>query len=652
MCLPSSGWISEGNELSRRAQRAGASRSEWAASSGAPDGPASRTRLAVEGTRTGADNSPRSERHECRTRTAAPRRQEVSRPWRTSLGRVCAKRRMGTARRGAPTVALKLKRQLEVDQRQAWLPRFCRIGSGCRGREALLPAWQRSVRQRRGPSALRPLARHRRARARLGHRAPGAGVPLSLGRPAGSSRQGTSDRKRSVTRAAASQSSAPTSRVRACVVLSASARRACAVDRCDSCGLEFDGMSTRCVVAVMGWSILAVAALARHSSGPAQQDSAAGTAAASVVSVQARSGVWTQHALDGLGSTPFQTLNAIAIRIERAAPLPTLDPQRFEFRLGADEWLAAVIARADGELLTVELGQGARLELSIDDVLSIAAPARMAAFERPVPAERGDRLYWLRPKGVDRVDGSFQSFAAAGVVFESALGVRTFPWSEVGALAIEPLGVRPPPRPSPQSVTVDLASGGRLHGELLGVGEGLVRLRWRGQAELALACDVVDQIVLDDGSVAHLGAFRPTRINEGVAEGDESGMRWPYQIDRSVMGGSLRAGGRVFSRGVGVHAPSRLEWELDGTWQSLLGAVAIDDSVELLAYRGSVRCAIYLDDAAEPAWRSGRIEGATPPTLIGDLQLSGVRRIALEVDMDERLYVADRLNWIELRLVK
>lgn len=398
--------------------------------------------------------------------------------------------------------------------------------------------------------------------------------------------------------------------------------------------------------------MFAVLALGRRPLWAAPQVPPSESGQAQLVSIQSRSGGWTQRPLAQLGDAPLGSLDAIALRIERPTPPAPPQSRHFEIRLGSDEWLLASIAKAEGERLTVELGPGAQLELSIDDVLSIASPVRMSAAGAAAPAERGDRLYWLRSKGVDRVDGSFQEFSADGVVFESALGTRAFPWEEIGALTIEPLGTRAPRERGPRSVTVDLASGGRLHGELLGLASGLVRLRWRGQPELALAISVVDQIVLDDGSVAHLGALRPTRVTEGMPPHDDSGMRWPHQVDRSVMGGPLRAAGRVYSRGVGVHAPSRLEWELDGSWKALFGAVAIDDSVELLAYRGSVRCAIFLDDAKEPAWSSGRVEGGTAPTPIGALELSGVRRIALEVEMDERLYVADRLNWLELRLVK
>ena len=101
-----------------------------------------------------------------------------------------------------------------------------------------------------------------------------------------------------------------------------------------------------------------------------------------------------------------------------------------------------------------------------------------------------------------------------------------------------------------------------------------------------------------------------------------------------------------------MHAPSRLEFELDGTWKSLRGAVAIDDSVRLLAYRGCVEFSIFLDGASEPAWRSGRVRGGEAPLALPTLALDGKRRLALVVDMDERSFVADRADWLRMLLVR
>ena len=48
--------------------------------------------------------------------------------------------------------------------------------------------------------------------------------------------------------------------------------------------------------------------------------------------------------------------------------------------------------------------------------------------------------------------------------------------------------------------------------------------------------------------------------------GDELGFVWPMRVDRNCRGGLLSVGGVVFDRGLGVHAPSRLTWDVGGEW--------------------------------------------------------------------------------------
>jgi len=377
------------------------------------------------------------------------------------------------------------------------------------------------------------------------------------------------------------------------------------------------------------------------------------TVPVAALEAQGRDGTWRPLPPGTVEFEQLADLGAIALRAASASAAERGDGvERAQVELTLEDAVLGRIAGARGETLELELVGGARLSVSIDDVRRVVFAGRLGGASVVEAPPKGDRLYWVRPKGLDRVDGSFQEFSAEGVVFESALGVRTFPWAEIGALTIEPLGAARARERSPRAVSVDLMGGGRLHGDLLGVRDGSLRLNWRGRTPLALPLESLAQVALDDGSVAHLSAFAPTLAVEGWPENDDSGMRWPYQQDRAVMGGALRAGGRSWPRGVGVHSPSRLEWELDGSWKALHGAAAIDDSVKLLAYRGSVRCAIYLDGSQTPVWSSGRIEGGSAPVEFTGLALEGVRRIALVVEMDERLYVADRLNWLDLRLVK
>jgi len=121
---------------------------------------------------------------------------------------------------------------------------------------------------------------------------------------------------------------------------------------------------------------------------------------------------------------------------------------------------------------------------------------------------------------------------------------------------------------------------------------------------------------------------------------------WPYRIDRNVSGGLLRAGGRLFAKGLGVHSAARLTYRLDEPYRRLDAALAIDDST---AGQGSVRFRVFVDGREQ--YVSPTIRGGMAP-VPASLDLSGATRIDLVVDFAERADVLDRANWLDARLVR
>lgn len=366
--------------------------------------------------------------------------------------------------------------------------------------------------------------------------------------------------------------------------------------------------------------------------------------------IEARDGSLASRSLEGFELEAPELAQTVSVRVEGCSePAPPGEAAlRASVALVGGDRLVAAVRGGDGDRLELELAGGAQLALDVGELLALEFRREgTAAFTAPA---RGDRLYWVRPAGFDTLDGTLEGFSAEGVKFDGVLGSRTFPWAEVAALFVEPLE---DPRPlSERAVLLDLADGGRISGGLVRWDSGGLALALDAQRTLVFPSGAVRELTAGDGRVAFLSALEPALVREGWEEGGDLGLRWPWQRDRSVTGSPLSAGGRVWARGLGVHAPSRLEFELDGTWKSLRGAVAIDDSVRLLAYRGSVEFSIFLDGASEPAWRSGRVRGGEAPIALPALALEGKRRLALVVDMDERSFVADRADWLRMLLVR
>ncbi len=364
---------------------------------------------------------------------------------------------------------------------------------------------------------------------------------------------------------------------------------------------------------------------------------------------------------------------ALALRLPAASSPPLRsedDDAKAAITLVGGDRVVARIAGGHEETLEVELAGNVPLPIYIDDLESFAFPGRVPAGNALEPPARGDRLYWVRPTSLDVVDGAFQSFTPSGVSFLGAqLGVvKEFPWNEVAGLFLE-LFEQPAAEQGvggQQAVVIDLIDGSRLRGSLAELGRDGALLELAAGQSVALPLAVVVEIARDDGSFLYLSDRPPSSASQVSPFGDDFGLRWPYRVDRSTSGGPLVASGTHYTRGLGVHAPSVLTWELDGDWSELRGAVALDDEVLKLPGRSdaSVEFRVWLDggptEGGEPAWTSGVMRAGDPPLAIGSqrsgvsagLPLEGARSLTLEVDMADRLFIGDRADWLRIRLVR
>jgi hypothetical protein len=303
--------------------------------------------------------------------------------------------------------------------------------------------------------------------------------------------------------------------------------------------------------------------------------------------------------------------------------------------------------------LVLELLGGVRMRLAIDDLDRVLFESRIPeSWTAPiVPADEGDRLYRRQGEGLDRLDGTIEELTEEGVRFHGVLGSQVLPWNEVAALFVESLdeGAGETARGDGPPVVVDLVDGGRLRGELLRLDTESCELK-TAREELRLPIAALSSLALDDGTVSFLSDLEPSEATDGAPFGDDLGMRWPHRLDRSVTGKHLRAGGRRYPRGIGVHAPSRITWALDGGWRRLLGSVAIDDEVLLLNAHGSVVFRVLVDGT--PRWESPILRGGDPPLELPDLDLEGAQELTLEVDPSSDFFVADRADWLTMLLVR
>ena len=112
-----------------------------------------------------------------------------------------------------------------------------------------------------------------------------------------------------------------------------------------------------------------------------------------------------------------------------------------------------------------------------------------------------------------------------------------------------------------------------------------------------------------------------------------------------MQGGWLRAGGRLYLKGIGMHSAARLSYALPPGAKRFQAEAALDDAA---GGDGSVRFRVFVD--GKELYGSPPVRGEMPPAPI-DVDISGGKRLDLVVDFADRADVQDRADWLNARLV-
>lgn len=103
--------------------------------------------------------------------------------------------------------------------------------------------------------------------------------------------------------------------------------------------------------------------------------------------------------------------------------------------------------------------------------------------------------------------------------------------------------------------------------------------------------------------------------------------------------------GVQYNKGLGVHAPSEVVFNIDGQFETFISDVGIDDEV---GNRGSVTFEVWGDNVK--LWESGIVE-ATTPTKTVNVSVKGVRNLKLVVTDGKDGNPYDHADWAGARLL-
>jgi hypothetical protein len=155
-----------------------------------------------------------------------------------------------------------------------------------------------------------------------------------------------------------------------------------------------------------------------------------------------------------------------------------------------------------------------------------------------------------------------------------------------------------------------------------------------------------------NGPVGWLSSLTPIESVQIPYFGGSAAISWPARNDTAVDGSPLRFKGRAFDHGVGVHAYSRLTYDISGaggSWAAFRTQYAIDSPRNNPRPLADVTVRLRLDDKVVHERAHVRAGEVSPVVTI---DLAGARKLTLEADYGDGGDTQDHLNWIEPALLR
>ena len=347
---------------------------------------------------------------------------------------------------------------------------------------------------------------------------------------------------------------------------------------------------------------------------------------------------------EGEGQSPveIQNLRRIDRNLDKAAADADLRVQL----AGGGVLLAKTIVM-DEEFATMQWAYGT-IKLPIEAVRAIRfsvetdakkLPANFDTFDKSasLPAEGEDRLYVIIEKKVQSIAGSFLGLTDKGVKFEYAKQERVVELDRVFGVILARIG-KPPKLIG--KTQLHLTDGSLLWADIDAMKSGIAKITPVGGKQIPLPWATVMRADVRSDRLVFLSDTEPTKVFErSIAYVGK------WQKNRSVRGRQLTLRGKVYEKGFGVHAVTRLTFNTDSNYPIFAATIGIDDET-----KGKGDCEFVILGDGKEIFRK-RIKGSDPAHAVR-VDLSKYKQFVLAVERGEDLDFADHGNWCDARLIR
>lgn len=289
----------------------------------------------------------------------------------------------------------------------------------------------------------------------------------------------------------------------------------------------------------------------------------------------------------------------------------------------------------------------------------IESITRHAPAESPEKAGTLDRVTFDRVTldNGDVVEGNVTALDEAKLTLRTDARAIDLDIERVRSLAFAGEGKRDK-RHAELRYVVGTSDGSRITASSIALADAGLEAIPAWNAKLTIASEHVAAIQTLGGRAVYLSDMQAA----GYKHVPYLATAWPLAVDRSVGGGRLRADGRAYLKGLGMHSAASATYLLDKPYRRFEAELAIDDSVydadasatRQRPARGSVVFRIYAD-SGDGQWKlrhaSETIRGGDAPTPVS-VDVRGAKRLSLIVDFADRADEYDRAAWLDARWVE
>jgi hypothetical protein len=271
-------------------------------------------------------------------------------------------------------------------------------------------------------------------------------------------------------------------------------------------------------------------------------------------------------------------------------------------------------------------------------------PDTAEAWLRRLGAEKRRQDVVLMTDG-DRVGGRVKSLDRSGGLRVEANGREVkVPFSRVAAVAFDP-GLLLRGKPKGRYGHLVLTDSGRLSVSAATLAVGATTLLVKTPLGDALEIPLRDAAALDlrQGAATYLSDLTPLAYQHTPY----LGVSWPYARDASVSGRPMVLAGSTYDKGLGMHAASRLTYDLGGKYRRFEAWVGLDGQAGV-----SGRAVVRVVIDGKPSEIGGKeITGRGLPLPVR-LDVRGAKELTLVVEFARSGDVRAHVDWADARLIE